>query len=136
MPLASTNVKLDAEKLQLAKLKGCNVSLLCREALDSFLNLYGDDADTIQRQLIDIEKQIQTLNLEKKILLNQLESMEASENRAQFREAKFNQWKLNLAYQVLHKTIDWNTQKELFRFSTTEESKLWVIKKLKDEGLI
>jgi len=136
MPLASTNVKLDAEKLQLAKLKGCNVSLLCREALDSFLNLYGDDVDTMQRQLIDIEKQIQTLCLEKKILLSQLESMEASENRDLFREAKYNQWKLNLAYQVLHKTIDWNTQKELFRFSNTEESQKWILTKLKAESLI
>lgn len=136
MALTATNVKLDPEKLQLAKLKGINVSQVCREALDSRLKLDGDDVDMINQQLVDIEKQIAELTLEKKFLLSQLQILEENQYRDQFREGKFQQYKKNLAFMVKHKTIDWETQKQLFKFSTIADVKKWLLDKLASEGLV
>jgi hypothetical protein len=78
MSLTATNVKLDADKLQLAKIKGINVSRVCREALDSRLKLDGDDVDMINQQLVDIEKQMQELALEKKVFALSITSIGSS----------------------------------------------------------
>lgn len=136
MSLTATNVKLDAEKLQLAKLKGINVSQVCREALDSCLKLDGDDIEMINQQLVDIEKQIQELTFEKKFLLSQLQALEENQYRDQFREGKFQQYKKNFAFMVKNKTIDWNTQKAIFKFNTVPDVKKWLLAKLENEGLI
>lgn len=131
--LTATNVKLDSEKLELAKLKGCNVSQLCRDAIDSYLRLTGENSDMLKDQLVEIEKQIKTLNLEKKIILKQLEAMESKEAIENQREMIFQKWKNNLAYMITNNTIDWETQKELFAFKNEEECKKWLLKKLQDE---
>lgn len=134
--LTATNVKLDAEKLELAKLKGCNVSQLCRDAIDSYLRLTGDNSEMLKDQLAEIEKQMQTLSLEKKIILKQLEALESIEAVELQREGLFQKWKKNIVFMLGHNTIDWDTQKELFKFKDIEECKRWLLGKLKNEGLI
>ena len=134
--LTATNVKLDAEKLELVKLKGCNVSQLCRDAIDSYLRLSGENSGMLKEQLADIEQQIKTLNLEKKIILKQLESFESLEAVERQRETLYSKWKSNLAFMIEHNTIDWNTQKDLFKFSNIEDCKKWLIGRLQNEGLI
>ena len=136
MALTATNVKLDPDKIHLAKLKGVNISQVCRDALDSYLRLSGGDGETLKNQLVEIEKQIQMLTLEKKLIMSQLETLEASDVIESYRESKYNQWKPNLAYQISHNTIDWRLQKELFKFTNMEQCKTWMVKKLKNEGLI
>lgn len=134
--LTSTNVKLDAEKLELAKLKGCNVSQLCRDAIDSYLRLTGDNSDMLKDQLVEIEKQIRTLNLEKTIIIKQLEALESAETLENQREVTFQKWKNQLAFMIGHDTIDWDTERELFKFKRVDLCKNWIISKLKTEGLI
>lgn len=134
--LTSTNVKLDAEKLELAKLKGCNVSQLCRDAIDSYLRLTGDNSDMLKDQLVEIEKQIRTLNLEKTIIIKQLEALESAETLENQREVTFQKWKNQLAFMIGHDTIDWDTQRELFKFKRVDLCKNWIISKLKTENLI
>jgi len=134
--LTSTNVKLDAEKLELAKLKGCNVSQLCRDAIDSYLRLTGDNSHMLKDQLAEIEKQMRTLNLEKKIILKQLEALESKEAIELQRNTLFNKWKQNIIFMIQHNTIDWDTQKELFKFKDVEECKRWIIIMLKKENLL
>lgn len=134
--LTSTNVKLDADKLELAKLKGCNVSQLCRDAIDSYLRLTGDNSHMLKDQLAEIEKEMRTLNLEKKIILKQLEALESMEAIEFQRESLFQKWNRNIVFMIQHNTIDWDTQKELFKFKDLEDCKKWIIAKLKNEGLI
>jgi hypothetical protein len=136
MPLSSTNVKADAEKIQLAKLKGINLSLLFRNALDSSLRVSGDDKDMLESQLTDIRQQVEILNLEEKLILDQLKALDSKDAVEQYRETKFNQWKKNIAYQIENKTIDWNVIKKLFRFSTMGDCKTWITMRLKAEKLI
>lgn len=136
MPLSSTNVKADAEKIQLAKLKGINLSLLFRNALDSSLRVSGDDKDMLESQLTDIRQQMEILNLEEKLILDQLKTLDSKDAVEQYRATKFNQWKKNIAYQIENKTIDWNVIKKLFRFSTMGDCKTWITTRLKTEKLI
>lgn len=136
MPLSSTNVKAEADKIQLAKLKGINLSQLFRDALDTSLKVTGDDRDTLESQLTDIRKQIEILHLEEKLVLDQLKNMESKDEVNRHREAKFNKWKRNIAYQVENKTIDWNLNKNLFRFSTSADCKRWILQRLKAENLL
>jgi len=136
MPLSSTNVKADADKIQLAKLKGINLSQLFREALDTSLRVTGDELSTLESQLTDIRKKIEILHLEEKLVLNQMKTMESKDAINQHREAKFDQWKKNIAYQVKHNTIDWTVSKNLFRFPDIIECKTWITKRLTSEGLI
>jgi len=136
MPLSSTTVKADAEKLELAKLKGINVSKLFRDALDVSLRVAGDDKEMLEKQLTDIRKQMEILDLEEKLVLNQLKALETIESINQYREVKFSLWAKNLAYQCENKTIDWDNVKKLFRFNDLSDCKSWIEGKLKKEGLI
>jgi len=136
MALVSVNLKLDAEKTQLAKLKGINISQLCRDALDTSLRLEAGELDTLKDQLVEIEKQLDTLTLEKKLVLNQIKDLESVEVIKLHREKLYAKWKVNLATMIKRKKIDWVHQKELFKFSTMEECKKWIIGKLKNDGLL
>lgn len=136
MPLAATNVKLDPEKLQLAKLKGINVSKVCRDALDTCLRLSEGDIDMLKDQLVEIEKQIKILNLEKKLILDQLEDLDSKEVLESFRESKYQQHKNSLANLIKNKKLDWNHNKELFRFSTVGEFEKWLKAQLEKDGLL
>jgi hypothetical protein len=136
MNLSATTIKVEPEKLELIKMKGVNVSQLCRDAIDSCLRLSGGNIDMLKDQLVDIEKQIQMLNLEKKLVLAQIEMFEANDAVEEHRNSKYNKWKGNLAFQINHKTIDWTTQKELFKFNNIEECKKWLLDKLQKDGLI
>lgn len=136
MPLCSTNVKADPDKIQLAKLKGVNLSQLFRDALDTSLRVSGDDKDMLESQLTDIRKQIEILQLEEKLVLDQLKTLESKDVVDQFRESKFNQRKTNIAYMIKQRAVDWELLRKLFRFSTTNECKSWLTDKLKNEGLI
>lgn len=136
MPLSSTNVKADPEKIRLAKMKGINLSRLFRDALDSSLKVTGDDREMLESQLTEIRKQIEILSLEEKLILDQLKTMESEDEVNKYREAKFNQWKKNIAYQVTHNTNDWTVTKNLFKFSDIPECRNWIIKRLKAENMI
>jgi len=136
MALSSTTVKAEPEKLELAKLKGINVSKLFRDALDTSLRVSGDDKEMLESQLTDIRKQMEILQLEEKLILDQLKSMESRDVVNQYRESKYEQHKKNIAYQVDHKTIDWNVIKKLFRFNSLTECKSWITKKLTADGLL
>lgn len=136
MPLSSTNVKADPEKILLAKMKGINLSKLFRDALDTSLRVTGDDKEMLESQLTEIRKQIEILSLEEKLVLDQLKTMESEDEVNNYREAKFNQWKKNIAYQVTHNTNDWTVTKDLFRFSGITECRNWIIGRLKSENLI
>lgn len=136
MPLSSTTVKAEPEKIELAKLKGINISKLFRDALDTSLRVSGDDKEMLESQLTDIRKQMEILQLEEKLVLDQLKTLESRDVINQYREDKYNQWKKNLAYQIEHKTIDWNVIKKLFRFNTNAECKSWVTKKLSGDDLL
>lgn len=136
MPLSATTVKAEAEKLELAKLKGINVSKLFRDALDVSLRVRGDDKEMLESQLTDIRKQMEILELEEKLVLNQLKTLESIDVIEQHREAKYNQWKTSIVIQIERNTIDWDVLKKLFRFSNIADCKSWVIGKLKNESLI
>lgn len=136
MPLSSTNVKADPEKIQLAKLKGINLSQLFRDALDTSLRVSGDDREMLESQLTEIRKQMEILQLEEKLVLDQLKSMDSRDEVAKYREDKFNKWKKNIAYQISHNTNDWAVTKNLFRFSNVNECKAWIVGKLKSEKLL
>lgn len=136
MPLAATTIKLDADKLELAKLKGINISQLCRDAIETCLKLDSGDLSMLKDQLLDIEKQIETLTLEKKLIMEQIKSLESTEVIESHRSEMYLKWKGNLAFMIKHNTIDWNTQKELFKFTKTTDCKRWLTGKLENEGLI
>jgi len=90
----------------------------------------------LKEQLINNEKQIQILTLENKLILSLLETLESKDAINEYRDAKYEQWKVNLAYMITHKTIDWRTQKELFKFPNMEDCKKWLLSKLENEKLI
>lgn len=136
MPLASTTVKAEPEKLELAKLKGINVSKLFRDALDTNLRVLGDDKEMLESQLTDIRKQMEILQLEEKLILDQLKTLESRDMIEQYRETKYNQWNKNISYQIKNKTIDWEVIKKLFRFNNNNECKTWITKKLAVDGLL
>lgn len=136
MPLAATTIKVDSEKLELAKMKGINISQLCRDAIETSLKLDTGDLSMLKDQLLDIEKQIETLTLEKKLIMSQIKSLESSEIIESHRAEMYTKWKGNLAFMLKHNTIDWNTQKELFKFKKVTDCKKWLTRKLENEGLI
>lgn len=136
MPLSSTTVKAEAEKLELAKLRGINISKLFRDALDTSLKVYGDDREMLESKLTDIRKQMEILDLEEKFVLAQLKSLDSLDAVEQYRNEKYEQWKKSLTYQVRHKTIDWENVKKLFRFSTVGECERWITERLDKEGFI
>jgi hypothetical protein len=90
----------------------------------------------LKDQLYDIEKQLETLTLEKKIVMQQIKSLETTEVIESHRAEMYTKWKGNLAFMIKQKTIDWNTQKELFKFKNIVECKAWILGKLQREGLI
>ena len=49
---------------------------------------------------------MEILQLEEKLVLDQLKSMESRDEVERYREAKFNKWKKNIAYQISHNTND------------------------------
>lgn len=135
MNLVSTNLKADAEKVQLAKLKGINLSQLFRDALDTSLRVVTDDKDMLESQLTEIRKQIEVLQLEEKLVLDQLHTLDSREVLDKYRESKYQQWKISIAYQINHKSIDWDVLKKLFRFSNVNDCKTWITKRLREENL-
>ena len=108
-PLTSTNVKLDSEKLELIKMKGVNVSALCRDAIDNYLKLNSTDKAVIKSQIADLQQQRNAIDLQIKLLLKQLEACEEEDVLSTHRNAMFDKWKTNLAFMVNKKTIDWGT---------------------------
>jgi hypothetical protein len=132
----ATNVKIDAEKVEILKMKGVNISALCREAIDSYLRLSGGNLEMLKDQLVEIETQMKMLNLEKKLVLDQIEMCETNEVIERNRTIVFFKWKGNLAFMYKKNTIDWHTQKQLFKFSNMEDCKRWIIGELKKEKLI
>lgn len=136
MPLASTTVKAEPEKLELAKLKGINVSRLFRDALDTSLRVTGDDKEMLESQLTEIRKQMEILQLEEKLVLDQLKTLESIDVVKQHRETKYYQYNKNLAYQIKHKTIDWDVIRKLFRFNSKAECETWIHKRLSADGLL
>jgi hypothetical protein len=90
----------------------------------------------LESQLTEIRKQMEILQLEEKLVLDQLKTMESKDEVNSYREAKFNKWKKNIAYQIKHNTNDWTVTKNLFRFSNISDCKTWIMQRLKTEGLI
>ena len=118
------------------KAKGINISRLCRDAIDSCLKLSAGDYEMLKDEQASIENQLQTLTLEKKLVLSRLQEMEAEDSLLMYREGKLEKWKSNYVHQIKNKTIDWQLQKDLFRFVTIEETKKYITEKLRSEGLI
>jgi hypothetical protein len=52
------------------------------------------------------------------------------------REEKYQKSKYNLATMVNNKSIDWNRQKAVFKFSNVQDCKKWMLEKLTADGLI
>jgi post-segregation antitoxin (ccd killing protein) len=134
--LTSTNVKLESEKLELIKMKGVNVSALCRDAVDSYLKLNSTDKAIIKSQIADLQQQRNSIDLEIKLLLKQLETCENEDVLGTHRNEMYDKWKTNMAFMVNKKTIDWGTISDVFKFSTRVECETYVINRLKEEGLI
>lgn len=134
--LTSTNVKLESEKLELIKMKGVNVSALCRDAVDSYLKLNSTDKAVIKSQIADLQQQRNSIDLEIKLLLKQLETCENEDVLSTHRNAMYDKWKTNMAFMVNKKTIDWGTISDVFKFSTRAECEAYVINRLKEDGLI
>lgn len=136
MPLVATTVKLESDKLELIKMKKVNVSQICRDAVDSYLKLNSTDKAVIKRQIADLQQQRNSIDLQIKLLLKQLETCENEDVLSTHRNAMYDKWKTNLAFMVNKKTIDWGTVSDVFKFSTRAECEAYIINRLKEDGLI
>jgi hypothetical protein len=136
MPLVATTVKLESDKLELIKMKKVNVSQICRDAVDSYLKLNSTDKAVIKRQIADLQQQRNSIDLQIKLLLKQLETCENEDVLSTHRNAMYDKWKTNMAFMVNKKTIDWGTVSDVFKFSTRAECEAYIINRLKEEGLI
>ena len=117
-------------------MKGVNVSALCRDAVDSYLKLNSTDKTVIKSQIADLQQQRNSIDLEIKLLLKQLETCENEDVLSTHRNAMYDKWKTNMAFMVNKKTIDWGTISDVFKFSTRAECEAYVINRLKEDGLI
>lgn len=138
-PLASVNLKINPEKRRLADLKNINLSELLRTSLDirlGFSGVTGEGEQMLTEQLAEIEKQMEILQLEKKIVLDQLSALRSKETVALDREMIYQKWKKSLAFQVERNTIDWTHQKQLFKFKRISDCKKWILSKLEADNLI
>jgi hypothetical protein len=136
MPLVATTVKLESDKLELIKMKKVNVSQICRDAVDSYLKLNSTDKAVIKRQIADLQQQRNSIDLQIKLLLKQLETCENEDVLSTHRNAMYDKWKTNMAFMVNKKTIDWGTVSDVFKFSTRAECEAYIINRLKEDGLI
>jgi hypothetical protein len=136
MNFSATNVTVDPVKLEILKHDGVNFSRLCREAMDDYLRLSGGNKQMLEAQLVEIRRQKQRLDLEEKIILDQLDAYETIDAIESHRNNTYEKWKKNLAFMIIHKTIDWRHQKELFQFKNVNECKKWVNDKLRNDGMI
>jgi len=136
MPLVATTVKLESDKLELIKMKQVNVSQLCRDAVDSYLKLNSTDKAVIKSQIADLQQQRNSIDLQIKLLLKQLETCENEDVLSTHRNAMYDKWKTNMAFMVNKKTIDWGTVSDVFKFSTRAECEAYIINRLKEDGLI
>jgi len=134
--LTATNVKLDSGKLELIKMKGVNVSALCRDAVDSYLKLNSNDKAIIASQIADLQRQRDSIDLEIKLLLSQLETCETEDALEAHRMTVYEKRKTNLAYMYKVKSFDWNLISNIFKFQSSEECKAWVLNRLKSDELI
>lgn len=130
MPLASTTVKADAGKLELARLKGINNSKLFRDALDTSLKISGGDKELLESRLAEVTLQMDALELEKRFILDGLKALEKEDTVLQYREDTFDKWKSSIAFQIKNKTITWSTLTKLFRFKNDKECQNWIQAKL------
>lgn len=136
MPLVATTVKLESDKLELIKMKQVNVSQLCRDAVDSYLKLNSTDKAVIKSQIADLQQQRNSIDLQIKLLLKQLETCENEDVLSTHRNTMYDKWKTNMAFMVNKKTIDWGTVSDVFKFSTRAECEAYIINRLKEDGLI
>lgn len=134
--LTTTNIKLESEKVELLKMKGVNISALCRDAVDAYLKMNCTDKAVIESQIADLQQQKNAIDLQIKLLLKQLEACEEEDTLNTHRNEMWNKWKTNLAFMVNKKTIDWNTVSDVFKFSTRAECETYILNRLRDEGLI
>lgn len=136
MPLVATTVKLESDKLELIKMKQVNVSQICRDAIDSYLKLNSTDKAVIKSQIADLQQQRNSIDLQIKLLLKQLETCENEDVLSTHRNAMYDKWKTNIAFMVNKKTIDWGTISDVFKFSTRAEGEAYILNRLKEDGLI
>jgi hypothetical protein len=136
MPLVATNVKLDSDCVSLAKMKGVNVSAICREALSTHLRLSGGDAEMIEKQITELEQQKNMIDLEIKLLLKQLDSCKSNDVLEEHRESVYERRKPNLAHMYKTHSLDWGILKDVIKFKNGEECKKWLLDKLRSENLI
>lgn len=134
--LTATTIKLDTEKVELLKMKGVNISALCRDAIDSYLKMNSTDKAVIKSQIADLQQQKNAINLQIKLLLKQLEACEEEDTLNAHRNEMFDKWKTNIVFMINKKTIDWNTVSDVFKFSTRAECETYILNRLRDEGLI
>jgi hypothetical protein len=135
-PLVNVNIKLRASQRNTAVHMGINLSEYFRESLDIKFGMQGADYQMLSNQLIDIRKQMETLQLEEKLVLNQLRALESEETISYHRDFLYTKWHKNLAILIKNNAIDWKHQKELFQFKNISDCKNWMLDKLRNEGLI
>lgn len=121
MALVATSVKVEKDKLELAKLKGSNVSQLTRYAINSYLKLSSNDRAVIQAQIDELMQQRMTIDLELKLLMNLLETSEHEEMVQRHRETMYEKRKQNLAYMYRTKSLDWRLIASVFKFNNVDE---------------
>lgn len=121
MALVATSVKVEKDKLELAKLKGANVSQLTRDAINSYLKLSSNDRAVIQAQIDELMQQRMTIDLELKLLMNLLETSEHEEMVRRHRETMYEKRKQNLAYMYRTKSLDWWLIASAFKFNNVDE---------------
>lgn len=136
MALVATSLKVEKDKLELAKLKGANVSQLTRDAINSYLKLSSNDRAVIQAQIDELMQQRMTIDLELKLLMNLLETSEHEEMVQRHRETMYEKRKQNLAYMHRTKSLDWRLIASVFKFNSMDECKSWVLSRLAQDGLI
>lgn len=136
MALVATSVKVEKDKLELAKLKGANVSQLTRDAIDSYLKLSSNDRVVIQGQIDELLQQRISIDLELKLLMNLLETSEHEEIVQGHRETMYEKRKQNLAYMHRTKSLDWRLIASAFKFNNVDECRSWVLGRLAQDELI
>jgi hypothetical protein len=68
-----STVYVTADKQQLAKERGYNLSKITEQALSAILDIENDNEVIVQRKIQEIEDKIQELKLQRKILIDELE---------------------------------------------------------------
>jgi hypothetical protein len=94
--------------------------------------------EMILKEISEDLKEIKTLltelvEMNKKKVKSEEEKIEGLE---EYRDSIFNTYKESLAYQVQHKSTDWEKLRKLFNIKTIAQTRIYIESRLEEEGLI